>query len=138
MKSGLIPAIGYLNQMISFEEGIRNAMEYALTKSTKRELTFEDIKPAVRLIGKGVISPSSQGLILPFEAVSLKAVDVRVVEIFENNVHQFLQDNKMGESGNIRRVARLILQKRIDWEPIEPLICANGTRSLWTLRITLM
>ncbi|WP_461643768.1 alpha-2-macroglobulin family protein [Labilibaculum euxinus] len=99
---------------VSFEEGIRNAMEYALMKSTKMELTFEDIKPAVRLIGKGVISPSSQGLILPFEAVSLNAVDVRVVEIFENNVHQFLQDNRMGESGNIRRVARLILQKRID------------------------
>ncbi|BAX81167.1 alpha-2-macroglobulin family protein [Labilibaculum antarcticum] len=99
---------------VRFEEGIKNAMEYALTESKKMELTFEDIKPAVRLIGKGVISPSSQGLILPFEAVSLKAVDLRVVEIFENNVHQFLQDNRMGESDNIKRVARLILQKKID------------------------
>ncbi|MFA9370096.1 MAG: alpha-2-macroglobulin [Labilibaculum antarcticum] len=99
---------------VRFEEGIKNAMEYALTESKKMELTFEDIKPAVRLIGKGVISPSSQGLILPFEAVSLKAVDLRVVEIFENNVHQFLQDNRMGESDNIRRVARLFLQKKID------------------------
>ncbi|PKQ61701.1 hypothetical protein BZG02_14855 [Labilibaculum filiforme] len=99
---------------VRFEEGIQNVMEYALTKSSKMEITFEDIKPAVRLIGKGVISPSSQGLILPFEAVSLKAVDLRVVEIFENNVHQFLQDNRMGESDNIKRVARLVLQKRID------------------------
>lgn len=101
-------------KIVSFEEGIRNAMDYALTKSKKMELTFEDIKPAVRLIGKGVISPSSQGLILPFEAVSLKAVDLRVVEIFENNVLQFLQDNRMSDSDNIRRVARLILQKKID------------------------
>jgi len=99
---------------IRFEEGIRNAMEYSLKKSKKMELTFEDIKPAIRLIGNGIISPSSQGLMLPFEAVSLKAVDLRVVEIFENNVHQYLQDNRMGESDNIRRVARLVLQKRID------------------------
>ena len=99
---------------IRFEEGIRNAMDYSLKKSKKMELTFEDIKPAVRLIGNGIISPSSQGLMLPFEAVSLKAVDLRVVEIFENNVHQYLQDNRMGQSDNIRRVARLVLQKRID------------------------
>jgi len=99
---------------IRFEEGIRNAMNYTLKKSKNIELTFEDIKPAVRLIGKGVISPSSQGLILPFEAVSLKAVDLRIVEIFENNVHQFLQNNRMGNSNNIKRIARLVLQKRID------------------------
>ena len=99
---------------VRFEEGIRNAMDYPLKKSKKMELTFEDIKPAVRLIGKGIISPSSQGLILPFEAVSLKAVDLKVIEIFENNVHQFLQDNRMREADNIKRVGRLILNEKIN------------------------
>ncbi|WP_321515546.1 MG2 domain-containing protein [Marinifilum fragile] len=99
---------------IEIEEGIKNALDYSLKKSKKLELVFENIKPAVRLLGKGVISPSSQGLILPFEAVSLKAVDLRVIEIFENNVHQFLQDNRMGGQERLRRVGRLILQKRVD------------------------
>ncbi len=101
-------------KVIRLEEGIKNAMNYALKESRKIELVFENIKPAVRLIGKGVISPSSQGLILPFEAVSLKSVDLRVIEVFENNVHQFLQNNRINQVDNLKRVARLILQKRID------------------------
>ncbi|MFA8433140.1 MAG: alpha-2-macroglobulin [Marinifilaceae bacterium] len=99
---------------LRLEEGIRNVMDFALRKSKKLELTFEDIKPAVRLIGKGVIVPASNGLILPFEAVSLKAVDLRVIEIFENNVPRFLQDNRMGGSSDLKQVGRLILQKRLD------------------------
>lgn len=99
---------------IRIEEGIRNAMDFALKEVKTIELTFEDIKPAVRLIGKGVIVPSSQGLTLPFEAVSLKAIDLRVIEIFENNVHQFLQENGLGESSELKRVGRLVLKKRVD------------------------
>uniref|UniRef100_UPI0035664F11 hypothetical protein n=1 Tax=Labilibaculum sp. TaxID=2060723 RepID=UPI0035664F11 len=93
---------------IRFEEGIRNVKDYTLEESKTIELTFEDIKPAVRLLGKGIISPSSQGLILPFEAVSLKSVDLKVIEIYENNVHQFLQDNRMDGSEDMKRVGRLI------------------------------
>ena len=58
------------------------------------QLTFADVLPAVNMLGKGVIIPNSDQLILPFEAVSLKAVDVTIVKIFENNVDQFLQVNK--------------------------------------------
>lgn len=99
---------------VRFEEGIKNAMNYALKKSKKMELTFEDIKPAVRLLGNGIISPSSQGLIVPFEAVSLSSVDIKIIEIFENNIHQFLQNNHLGETEDIKRVGRLILNKKID------------------------
>ncbi|MGQ1911484.1 alpha-2-macroglobulin family protein [Marinifilum sp. RC60d5] len=101
-------------KILEIEEGIRNALDYSLKESRKIELVFENIKPAVRLLGKGTISPSSQGLIFPFEAVSLKSVDLRVIEIYENNIHQFLQDNRMYQSDNLKRVARLIMQKRID------------------------
>jgi uncharacterized protein YfaS (alpha-2-macroglobulin family) len=102
------------SKTVRFEQGIRNLMNYALQESKLMELTFEDIKPAVRLLGKGVISPSSQGLILPFEAVSLKSVELKVIEIYENNVHQFLQYNQMEGSEDLKRVGRLILKKRID------------------------
>ncbi|TKG90809.1 hypothetical protein EYV94_23380 [Puteibacter caeruleilacunae] len=102
------------NKELSVEQGVRNAMDYPLYKSTTMMVTFEDIKPAVRLIGKGVISPSSQGLILPFEAVSLKAVDLRVIEIFEKNILSFFQDNRMNNSGELRKFGRLILQKKLN------------------------
>eukprot|EP01029_Cantina_marsupialis_P019394 TRINITY_DN4500_c0_g1_i1.p1 TRINITY_DN4500_c0_g1~~TRINITY_DN4500_c0_g1_i1.p1 ORF type:complete len:1855 (-),score=266.26 TRINITY_DN4500_c0_g1_i1:10961-16525(-) len=102
------------SKVIQCEEGIRNTMNYALKESKKIEVTFQDIKPAVRLLGKGVISPSSQGLILPFEAVSLKAVDLRVIEIYENNVLNFFQENKIGGSSDLRKFGRLILQKKLN------------------------
>ena len=56
---------------------------------------FEEMKPAVELIGKGVILPNSNGLIFPFKAVSLKAIDLKILKIYENNIPQFLQINNL-------------------------------------------
>jgi uncharacterized protein YfaS (alpha-2-macroglobulin family) len=53
-----------------------------------------DIKPAVELIGKGVILPNTKGLIFPFKAVNLRAVEVKVIKVYEDNVAQFLQVNQ--------------------------------------------
>ncbi|MCL3782673.1 hypothetical protein EMN47_19990 [Prolixibacteraceae bacterium JC049] len=99
---------------INFEEGIRNVRDLSLSERITQELSFQDIKPAVRLIGKGTISPSSQGLIVPFEAVSLKAVDLRVIEIFENNIIAFFQENRWKGDNSLRKFGRLILQKKLD------------------------
>lgn len=92
---------------------VKNSFGKRLEESYSQTIQFDRIKPEVRLLGKGTISPSSQGLILPFEAVGLNAVDVRVIEIFENNIPQFLQENKLDGSRYLRRVGRLILNKKV-------------------------
>jgi uncharacterized protein YfaS (alpha-2-macroglobulin family) len=108
------------NKEVSIEEGVRNVMDYALKESKEIILTFQDIKPAVRLLGKGIISPSSQGLMIPFEAVSLKSVDLRVIEIFENNILNFFQENKIEGSSELRKFGRLILQKKVNLAEGQP------------------
>ncbi|MDD4192899.1 MAG: MG2 domain-containing protein, partial [Mangrovibacterium sp.] len=75
---------------------------------------FEDVRPGVRLPGKGSIVPSSDELIVPFEAVNLKAVELRVIKILSHNIHQFFQQNTYGGEGNLKQVGRLLLHKRID------------------------
>ncbi len=50
------------------------------------DVEFERLSPAVRFTGKGSILPGTDGLVLPFEAVNLKAVDVKVVKIFESDI----------------------------------------------------
>lgn len=95
------------------EEGIRNIMGYKFPKTEVVSLAFEEVKPAVRLIGKGVILPSSAGMAMPFEAVNLKAVDVRIIRIYENNITQFLQVNNLDGTNQLKRVGRLILKKEI-------------------------
>ena len=94
-------------------EGIRNINRQRLEQSSSLAVLFEVVKPQVRLVGQGVIMPTSSGLLFPFQAVSLKAVDVSVVRIFEQNIAQFLQVNRLDQSSEIRRVGRLLLRKTV-------------------------
>ncbi len=97
-------------------QGIKNTGGYKLKKPFSETISFEEIKPQVRLINNGVILPNSQELKFNFEAVNLKAVDVKIIKIFEDNVLQFLQDNELqgGYENNIRYVGRRIAKKTID------------------------
>jgi uncharacterized protein YfaS (alpha-2-macroglobulin family) len=99
---------------LTIEKGIKNILGYPYREKRTEEIEFEELKPEVKLIGKGVILPNSQGLVFPFQAVSLRAVDVKIVKIFENNVAQFLQVNKLDGNREMKRVGRTILNKRID------------------------
>lgn len=95
-------------------EGIKNILGYKLIGDQNFKLAFEAIKPAVRMVGKGTILPSGdKGLVLPFEAVNLKAVDVIIIKIYENNILQFLQDNEFDGNYNLRQVAKPIIQKKV-------------------------
>ena len=72
-----------------------------------------DTLPGVQIPLKGNILPDKGALILPFRAVSLCAVDVRVIQIFEDNVLAFLQDNDLGGDDYLRRSGRLVLSRRL-------------------------
>lgn len=81
-------------------------------------VTFRQEHPQVRWVSKnGGILPSTDGLILPFEAISLKAVDVFVVEVYEDNIIQFLQVNRDVEGKEeLKRVGRPVIVKTISLE----------------------
>ncbi len=96
--------------------GIKNIFDKKLEESYNTIISFEELKPQVEIIGSGVILPASEGLVLPFKAVNLKAVDVEIVEIFENNIGQFLQENEMDRDYQIRRVGRPVVRKTIKLE----------------------
>ncbi len=93
--------------------GVRNINGNALGKDIIIDLSFEELKPAIRMVGKGVVLPSSDGLVMPFEAVNLSAVEVRIIRISEPNVAQFLQVNNFDGERELARVGRLITRKTI-------------------------
>jgi len=100
---------------VSLFQGIKNVLGYKLKKEDSFVLAFEAIKPEVRIVGEGSILPSSdQGLVFPFEAVNLKAVDVTIIKIYESNILQFLQTNDFDGSYNLRQVGKPIVKKKID------------------------
>lgn len=101
------------SQTITAETGIVNVLDMPLKERYSMEILFEEIKPAVALIGNGVILPHSNGLLFPFKAVSLKAVDVKILKIYEKNIPQFLQVNSLDGESELRRVGKIILKKTI-------------------------
>lgn len=101
------------NAFVDVFEGIKSKDGYKLKKGWSRTLSFEELKPQVRLLSSGNILPNSDNLKFNFEAVNLKSVDVRVIKIFEDNVMQFLQSNNLGGSYQIRRVGRRIVKEKM-------------------------
>ena len=103
------------NIQVDVFQGIRNTDNFKLRKPFSESISFEALKPQVRLITGAGILPNSQDLRFNFEAVNLKAVDVRIIKIFENNILQFLQDDNIGSNNDygIKRVGRRIAKKTI-------------------------
>lgn len=98
---------------LTIREGLVNILGYGLKEAYLTTLTFEVPKPAVRLAGKGIILPSSKGMVFPFETVNLNAVDVKIIKIYENNIGHFLQVNKLDGNNQLKRAGRLVHKQTI-------------------------
>ena len=98
---------------LTVHQGIRSADGQALAEGFRMDLPSTDPEPAVTIPVDGNILPDASRLVLPFRAVNLSAVDLRVIKIYEDNVLLFLQENGLdGESG-LRRVGRVVYSRQI-------------------------
>lgn len=97
---------------IAVNEGVENINTQKIIAAYAANVNFENRLPSVTIPGKGTILPGSGKLTMPFEAVNLRAVDVTIVKIFENNVPQYFQ-NTYDSKYELRRVARPVVQKTI-------------------------
>ncbi|MCW8939199.1 MAG: hypothetical protein OQJ88_00995, partial [Flavobacteriales bacterium] len=98
---------------IIIDKTVKNSIDYPLIEGFEKNISFTNLKPNVELIGEGVILPSTNGLIFPFKAVNLSAVDVKIIKIFENNVAQFLQVNQINGNREMKRVGRIVHQSEM-------------------------
>ncbi len=106
-------------QKITLARGIKNSEGKKMKNAGEWSLTFEQEKPQVRLVGKGVIIPDSKGLMFPFEAVNLNAVDVEIFKIFSDNTLQFLQKNQLSGDYSLQQVGRVIYQKKVNLNSLD-------------------
>lgn len=95
-------------------KGVKDTGGRQLELDYEYSLVIEEVKPAVRFSGSGNILPSTGGLSMPFETVNLRAVDVKVIRIYENNVLQFLQNNDLDGSNSLAQVGKKVAEKRIN------------------------
>jgi uncharacterized protein YfaS (alpha-2-macroglobulin family) len=94
-------------------QGIESEYGKKLNENFSEKISFDEIKPNVRFIKNGTILPSSSNLKLNFEAVNLSAVDVKVYKIYKNNILQFLQDNELNGTRNLKRVGQPVAKSTL-------------------------
>jgi len=98
---------------VKCDPGISNTAGGKMKEGVQHKILLEAAKPKVRLIGSGSILPNSQGLIFPFEAVALKAVDVRIIKIYEKNVQHFLQVNNLNGDDELTRFGKIVAENKV-------------------------
>ncbi|MCE5344831.1 MAG: hypothetical protein LLG13_00915 [Bacteroidales bacterium] len=132
IKSNIIsisPAARLLGKInLEIESSIKNNKGKILSEPLSQQLDFTAVPPGLLPEGKGVILPSSQNLIFPFKAANLKAVDLKIIKIFENNLPHFLQENDINSGYSMKRFGRPVYSGRVD------LVTGSGTNSgTWNL-----
>jgi uncharacterized protein YfaS (alpha-2-macroglobulin family) len=97
------------------ENSLRNDARASLKFRVEEKVMFEELKPAAEFIGQGVIMPDPKGLFLPIRTVSLRAVDVIVFKIFENNIPYYLQENNFSNENfyNFKQFGRPVFARTI-------------------------
>jgi uncharacterized protein YfaS (alpha-2-macroglobulin family) len=102
---------------VSVYKGIKSADGKATDLNSTNTVVFEPLMPQVKILSKGVIIPDANNLHLHFRAVNLKAVDVRVIQVYENNILSFLQEGGLYGNYNLRRYGRLVHYETLELKP---------------------
>lgn len=125
----ILPAVQLQGKVdINVESSIKNSKGAGLKELFQKQLDFTSVEPAIALEGNGVILPSSENLIFPFKAANLRAVDLKIVKIFENNLPYFLQESELNGGYSMKRFGRAVYSGRVD------LVNNPGTNSgTWNL-----
>jgi uncharacterized protein YfaS (alpha-2-macroglobulin family) len=110
---------------IFISRNIRNTLGRKLKMNYENKIIFVSLKPDIKALNKGNILPDSKGLIFPFKAVNLKAVNVKIIKIFDKNVHQFFQVNKYNGKHELTRVGRIIYKKEVPLTADKPIDYSN-------------
>ncbi|MFY8188969.1 MAG: alpha-2-macroglobulin family protein [Flavobacterium sp.] len=101
------------NLLVEVFQGIENEDGFKMKQNYSERVSFEQTKPEARWVKNGVILPSSSQMRINLELVNLKAFDVKIYRIFENNVLQFLQSNDLDGYYNLTEVALPVVEKTI-------------------------
>ncbi|MDD5092015.1 MAG: hypothetical protein PHQ23_14005, partial [Candidatus Wallbacteria bacterium] len=106
---------------VSVAEGLKNRWGGKTVAEWSGEISFPDIQPQILFNGDGFILPGKGRGKIAFRSVNLKRVDLRVWTVFENNICQFLQDNRLvGKSDrteyfyNLERVGKVMQEKSLE------------------------
>ena len=104
---------------LHISDKIKSHKNQSLQKESRHTVRFEYMAPMVRRVGNGMIIPNTDESYLPIEVVNLKAVDIEIFKIFENNVLQYLQENELNGTYSLDQVGRIVHREKVDVRQME-------------------
>ena len=100
---------------ITIHGAIQNINGYRLNKELKLELDFEQAKPIIKSKRNvNTIMPSSQRGIFPVEAIGVNTLRVRILQVFNDNIVQYFQNNNLGGEYRLNHVGRVVKEYMVD------------------------
>lgn len=103
-------------KLLEVFQGIESEDGFKMKKNHQQWMTFDQTKPEVRFKKSGSLLPTANDFKVHIEVVNLKAVDVKIYRIFQNNILQFLQDNNIDGQYSLRKVSLPIASQRLDFD----------------------
>ncbi|HNC73256.1 MAG TPA: MG2 domain-containing protein, partial [Elusimicrobiota bacterium] len=105
---------------VTVEAGVRNAGGFALKEGRAETLSFVSEKPQVRFAGQGVLLPDNDVLSIPFDVMNVHSVQVTAFQVYEDNIGQFLQGNRLDTDTELGRVGRHLWRKTLHLSAANP------------------
>ena len=98
---------------------LRSSTGNQLDSVVKKKLSLLLEGPKVEILSDGFILPNSDSLLLPFRAKALKAVDIQIIQVYENNILSYLREDQWGRMNNLKRYGRLVYKQTLRLAPTD-------------------
>ncbi|QZE13414.1 Ig-like domain-containing protein [Halosquirtibacter laminarini] len=107
-------------QYLKVNSAIKSLSGKRMVKSLTIAVNFTPSKPKVQFVRKGNIIPNASGFKIPFRAINLDAVYVRIVRVFQKNIPFFLQSTSLNSStSSVRRFGRIVYEGKMTLDGVE-------------------
>jgi hypothetical protein len=125
------------NEELNVSSSLKDDKGISLGRNVVFKIPAAQEKPMAEFLTKGGLLPAGEGFLIPMEAVSLKAVDIEIIRVYEDNMVQFLQDNSdLKGDWNMNRVGKPVAFRTVSLEgrheSFERFRCSHRCRQVET------
>ncbi len=111
----------HLTYTLTVRQGVPSRRDAVLGEDYTKELALGDLWPRITFSQSGAFLPSGQDHTIGFRTLNVSTVKVEVMEVFESNLGQFLQEYDLGSSktrhrpyGRLDRVGVIVSSQELE------------------------
>lgn len=102
--------------LLTVDRGVESASSKTIIVPVNTSISFDWSLPELRFPAGGVIVPTSQGSSVVLETRNLAGIYVEALRVYGDNMLQFLQENNLSGSYELKRVGDIVWSSHIDLE----------------------